>query len=795
MKELVEKAKELEAQGKMGQAVEIYLAVAAEYPRDQAVAKHLVELEAMTGLKLTNPPRAGYVSATVLKNVEEILARASRAEADEYLRKTLSRFPNSPELLKLIARSLLKSGRFLEAIDFSESAIAISPADQSSHSTRSSAYLALGLIEHAQHSIKTIEWLSNSEKNEEEAKSVKERYEKLRQISFSIGEHLIPTTLTAREALLRKKDCFDKLKHATKISDFKLVVLLSELTLLREPKNQNIANVLGSAYTSLGDFENAIKTLKNALALNPQNAKGLFLLGNIYAKKQMFKAAGAYFNQAVKLDPKDILAWINRGITFRETKQFLPALNSFKKAAQLNPRSENAAANMLILKVMSAEWSDWETKLKAYRDLRRSGVSDAVDIDKFKMLLVEDNPGEHLARARLFSKSNFPKKTREQDFKRPAARPDRLTVAYVSGDFRQFPGMVLMAGVLEHHDRDNFEVIAVSHGPDIKDKWRDRIEAAVDQFIDIKEMPDLEAAELLREKRVDIAVNRNGYTNNHRTALFYHRIAPIQVNYLGYPCTMGADFMDYIVADRTLIPEESKKYYSENIIYMPDSYQPNDLKRPLADTPLSRAECSLPDEKIVCCCFNQTQKITPDVFSIWMSLLSKCDRAVLWLLEAAPEPKKNILKEATKHGIDASRIIFAPRVSLESHLSRQVYADIFLDTFHYNAHTTASDALWAGVPVVTKIGHQFSARVAASILGAHGCSELVANSDDEYRQISSKLILDDIYRTKIRAKIVRNIKTHPLFDIKRYTSSLEQGYLQAYQKFLSGAKTEDIYIN
>jgi len=399
----------------------------------------------------------------------------------------------------------------------------------------------------------------------------------------------------------------------------------------------------------------------------------------------------------------------------------------------------------------------------------------------------------HQIRSKIYARAKYTKKLKPELVK-PSQKPKRLKIGYFSADFHSFPGMYLMVGLLEKHDRTKFEISAFSYGPDIYDQMRNRIVNAVDHFIDIKTADSDTVVNLARQQNIDIAVHRNGYTKNERTELFASGLAPIQINYLGYPGTLGADFIDYIVADPILIPEDKRQHYSEQIIYLPNSYQPTDNTRIISDKVIKRKDMGLPDKGFVFCCFNQIYKISPSEFNIWMRLLKSVKGSVLWLLKSNKWAEENLKRHAEAHGVNAERIIFAEIVPQAEHLARQQLADLFLDTFNYNAHTTTSDALWAGLPLVTKLGKGFAARVAGSLLNAVGLPELVTETEKDYEVLILELATNPKKLIKIKEKLAINRLTQPLFNTELYTKHLENGYQQAYQKYFDGNLPQTIIV-
>jgi protein O-GlcNAc transferase len=361
-------------------------------------------------------------------------------------------------------------------------------------------------------------------------------------------------------------------------------------------------------------------------------------------------------------------------------------------------------------------------------------------------------------------------------------RHDKIRIAYLSTDFRAHAVAFLIVGIFEHHDKGRFETTAISFGRDDNSETRARIQTAFDRFIDVQDMSDFKVASLMREWEVDIAIDLNGHTGDSRTAILAHRPAPLQVNYLGYPGTMGASYIDYIIADRFVIPKAQEDHYSEKIVYLPDAYQANDRKRRIADRTPARSETGLPERGFVFACFNNTYKIGPEVFDVWMRLLRGIEGSVLWLLEDNAIAAANLKREAELRGVAPARLVFAPRTTPDQHLARHRLADLFLDTLPYNAHTTASDALWMGLPLVTTPGSTFPGRVGASLLHAIGLSDLVTASLADYESLAQKLAQEPGALAAIKAKLAANRDSHPMFDTARFARYLESAYATMWER-------------
>lgn len=356
-------------------------------------------------------------------------------------------------------------------------------------------------------------------------------------------------------------------------------------------------------------------------------------------------------------------------------------------------------------------------------------------------------------------------------------RHERIRVAYLSADFHEHATTHLMAGLFEHHDRERFEITAVSFGPDRQDAMRQRVAAACDRFLDVRGRRDAEVAGMLRALEIDIAVDLKGHTQGNRAGILAHRPAPVQINYLGMPATMGAGYIDYLIADPRVIPPAEFPHYAEQILYLPDSYQATDDTRAIAAHTPSRAELALPEDGFVFCCFNNSYKITPDLFALWMRLLGAIPGSVLWLLDDNPAATRNLCAAAQRHGIAPERLVFAPRIDAAAHLARHRRADLFLDTLPYNAHTTASDALWSGLPVLTCAGRTFAGRVAASLLHAVGLPELITRDHAGYAALALALARDPGRLAALRTRLAQQRTSSPLFGTDRFRRHLEAAYV------------------
>jgi predicted O-linked N-acetylglucosamine transferase (SPINDLY family) len=402
-------------------------------------------------------------------------------------------------------------------------------------------------------------------------------------------------------------------------------------------------------------------------------------------------------------------------------------------------------------------------------------------IHPFGHLAISASPQEQLQSGQIFAR-NLNSGSSPPLWRGERYRHDKIRIAYLSADFYAHATAFLMAGVFEHHDRERFETFAVSFGPHDKSDIGTRLEAAFDGFLDMRAERDMQIAAKLRAMEIDIAIDLKGYTGGARPGILALRPAPVQIHYLGYPGSMGADHIDYLIADRIVVPDDERCFYAEQIAYLPDSYQCNDSRRSIAERIPSRSEMGLPEDGFVFCCFNSNHKIMPEMFDVWMRVLRGAENSVLWLYAEYPRAAANLRREAEARGVDPARLIFAARTDLPAHLARLELADLVLDTLPYCAHTTASDALWAGVPVLTCIGHTFAGRVAASLLTAIGVPELITSSLKDYEARADSLAKDRPALTRLKAKLVKNRGTSSLFDTARITHNLETAYREMWER-------------
>lgn len=543
----------------------------------------------------------------------------------------------------------------------------------------------------------------------------------------------------------------------------------------------------GVALQELKQLDAAVASFDKAISLKPDFADAYCNRGTALHERKQLDAALASFDKAISLKSDLAEAYCNRGNVLQELKQLDAAVTSFDRAISLKPDFADARARKLFLQAMMCDWSEIDDGMIAALGVSTNAVQ------PFAMLSLEDHPARHRARSEAFARERY-LLSGPSPFAVPDARPARLRIGYFSADFHGHAVLYQLIRILELHDRTRFEVHAYSFGPPAEDAMRARVKGAVDVFRDVHALSGQDIAALARQDRIDVAIDLMGYTRNARPEIFAHRAAPVQISHLGYPGTLGAPFMDYLIADRILIPQELRRHYCEKIIYLPHGHMATDNTKQIAEQPIDRARMGLPEKGFVFCCFNNSYKISPAEFDVWMRLLARVEGSVLWLVRANSWAQKNLGTEARKRGIDPERIIFADRVPMADHLARHRLADLSLDTFNYTGHSTSADALWAGLPLVTKLGQGFAARVAASLLNAIGLSELVAGSTQDYERLALELAENSQKLAALKATLQERRMHTPLFDSEGFARHIEDAYRQAFEHWHGGRGPQNIDV-
>lgn len=601
--------------------------------------------------------------------------------------------------------------------------------------------------------------------------------------------------------LLHPKDLDVQLNLANTLltaNQFEEAAIYYRRVLRAIPNKEDVREALCHCLSSLGNQAHAIANyaqaavyLQEALQCSPPNAALLYNLAN--AQRELGKPAEAAKNYqlAIALCPNDADIFNNLGNVQRELGQLDLAIESYQKALALNPALYHAKVHLVHQKQHICDWKNLDKDIAEIRHWVKTQPN--AQISPFAFLAMPTTTAaEQKICANNWVQNRYIElfKYRQQlnfTFNTPPCNK-KLKIGYLSADFRLHPLAFLVSELIELHDRAHFEVIAFSYGTNDKSAARVRLEKAFNQFHDIRHLSEIDAAKKIYACEIDILVDLTGFTQTSRSGIAALQPAPINVNWLGFPGTMGAlhnkPLFDYILTDDFITQPDVANNYAEKIATLPHCYQPNDRKRPIGKTP-TRQKCNLPENTFVFCCFNQSFKITPDIFGIWMRLLQAIPNSVLWLLDCNPWAKQNLIRVAATHYVSAERLIFAPRVAIADHLARHTHADLFLDTLPYNAHTTCSDALWMGVPVLTCTGDTFAARVAGSIINAAGLPELITDSLHDYENKALQLAQNPDTLAIIKQKLIAEKMTSDLFDTASFAKSLEMLYQKIWQQHLA----------
>lgn len=579
--------------------------------------------------------------------------------------------------------------------------------------------------------------------------------------------------------------CYDELnRHDQALINYELALKLnSESDLIWIKK--------GVCLIELKNEQEAIFCFQKAVTINNKSLEAYYHIASLCKKNGDLIEAQIAYDEAIKIDKTNYSLWNNKANLMAQLGKLDEAKECYERAFHLNPKFPNILGHFILSKLQICDWTNLDNLIAK---LNLETIAGNPVAPSFVCTLTLDNPGAQKISAEKWVSDKYPSKNdlgeTIQTFN------SKIKVGYFSADFRNHPVAQLITELFELHDQNSFEVYLYSYGPASEDGYSQRIKNSTKQYFEVGHLTDIEIANLSRKHGINIAIDLGGHTNLARTGIFSYRCAPIQCQFLGYPGTMGADYIDYIIADKVLINHDESRHYSEKIIWMPHSYQINDRKKPKVNLVHSKEELGLPtQDKFIFCCFNTNSKILPRQFSLWMDILSKERNSILWLLEDNVFSKQNLIKYAERYEINSDRLVFAKKMSLSDHLSRHQFADLFLDSYPYNAHTTASDALWAGIPVLTMMGKSFASRVAASLLTAVGLEELITHSEDEYVKLALTLATDKTRINKYKNHLKENRDKLKLFDTTEFVKSLENAYQQIYSNSLAGIPNNHIYAS
>ena len=643
--------------------------------------------------------------------------------------------------------AFMRMGRTQDALDSYDRALAINPKHADALYNRSNALLALGRFEEA----------------------------------VATYDQMLALQPDAVPALVNRGTALRELKR------FEDALASYDLALARRPDHVNALNNRGNVLAELKRPAEALASYDKALSLKSDDAKALANRGNVLKELQRYAEALKSYDQSLAIDPNDPETLSNRGVALMDGRQYELAAADFEASRRLDPGRPYLLGQ---LNHCLRHCCDWRASTEVTAGLTQAVRAGHRADFPFSFLSVSGDAADQRICAETYVRDRFPASLPAT----PRAASDRIRLAYMSSDFREHPIAYLTAGLFEHHDRTRFETFGIALGPDEPSEMRRRLKAGFEHFVEVNDRSDAEVAKMIGEIGADIVVDLNGHTDGGRTAILAMRPAPVQVSYIGLAGTMGASFIDYVIADPVLVAPSDERTYVEKVARLPEMYLVNDDKRPVAEHTPTRAEAGLPESGFVFCSFNNAYKITPEVFAAWMRLLAQVEGSVLWLLATNEAGVRNLKREAEAAGIDPKRLVFAPRARPADHLARHRLADLFLDTLPYNAHTTASDALWTGLPLVTRKGTSFAGRVAASLLTAIGLPELITHTLADYEALALDLARDQDRLAAVGDKLARNRRTHPLFDTARATRHLESAFVTMVERFRRGDTPESFDV-
>lgn len=537
-------------------------------------------------------------------------------------------------------------------------------------------------------------------------------------------------------------------------------------------------NNRGISFNCIGEYERAVDNFRRSLELFPDNPDVYNNLGNALCKMGKREEAIGIYQHAIKINPQYANAYFSLGNNLNKLHRYEEAIESFRRVLSIAPNHLKAYCNLALSLRNIHEWAEYSQFESKILDIARSGPT---ILKPFNLLMWSDDSELQYQYVHRYARNTFPSSLKRFSHK-ASTENGRIRIGYISTDFRDHAVSRLTAELFELHDRDRFEVFGFALGAKDSSPMRERLENAFDQFIEMGHLSDERAAELIYEQGIHILVDLNGYTVGARTHILAMRPSPIQVNYIGYIGTMGADFIDYILVDKYCVPESYQPCFTEKLVHLP-CYMVNDRQRVIAEKTPTRSEVGLPENGFVFCCFNNNYKLTPQIFDIWMRCLEKVPDSVIWLIGSNQRAEQNLRNEAKQRGIAPERLVFAQRADYASHLARLRLADLFLDTLPYNAGATASDALWAGLPVMTCQGKSFAGRMCGSLLYAIGLPELVVDSLDSYESLAIELASQPEQLAALRKRLAENRDSTLLFDSGKFCEHLEQQYTVMWQKW------------
>ncbi|WIY25780.1 tetratricopeptide repeat protein [Parasedimentitalea psychrophila] len=763
-------AKALERNGNISLALKVYEGVVDRFPANVRAKKAISRLRSIAAApsqtivrEIVNSYKSGHFQRTLAITSEQLIvfpnseqlwtlrgaaatALGQHALAENAFRQSVRLMPQVASTYFNLGAALESQGNYIEAVESFTSAIELSPKQAGYYPSRGNAHRSAGDLKAAIADLRTSTKLDTGNA-----------------IAFGfLGQYLQE---------------YGETRSA--IDAFKSAILL-------DPNSPAMHLNLGDSYHEAGDIPQALKHLERATVLDPNNSSAHNNLASAYFSARQYDASLLSCMAAIALNPDYARAYHNIANVHHRQGRLDLAVAAYGTAVSLDDSMHVAQTLKLHFQ---AQMCDWQAQEEFETVANTIGITGKA-VPPWPLLGFEDHPERQKLRSGQYAKQW--QNNRADLTGSPTG--SRIRVGYFSSDLCEHATLFLLNGVIENHNQADFEIIVYCMNEPKRSPQLDRLIRNAEHFVDVHLASDDDIVKRARQDELDIAIDLKGYTQDARTGPFSAGLAPIQISYLGYPGTMATPCMDYLIADTVVVPPEQREHYSEQLIYLPDSYQPNDDHRIIAQAPVSRASCGLPEDAVVLCCFNSSYKITPQEFDIWMRILSSVPKAVLWLLDGNEWAKDNLKQAARDRGVDETRLIFAENLPHDAHLARHRLADIFVDTFNVNAHTTASDALWTGLPVVTKAGSQFAARVAASLLKAVGMADLITEDAQQYENLITKLATDKAALLAVKSRLRANLATTPLFDTAAYTAHLEEGYRQVWQRWQQGWAPQDVHV-
>lgn len=731
---------------------------------------------------LSNQPQ--QLDALQMLGLAEI-GLGNSATALGYFDRAVKLAPTNAILLFNRGLTLLQLQRFADAALAFEAALAVEPRYAKAFSMKASALQGLGRTEEA---IQALEQ-GLAAVPQESAPALLEQKGGLLYLAGRFEEALrcfeqvLQAVPGSSDAMVNMGTTLHRLgRHAE-------AVAVLDRSLVLSPNAPDALFNRGIALVALRRLPEAIASYSEALRLQPGLLQARINRGVAHLQMQRYDAAVADLEQALRMQPAHVDTLVNLANAQLDAGQVEQAIQRYDILLQLAPNQDFVRDARMHAKLRICDWRGYEDGV---REVERRVAAGEPRVAPSRLFVLSDSAALQKQCAEAYMQGRYP--AGAAPVFAPPVAGRRIRIGYFSSDFFAHATAFLMAKVFESHDRTRFETVAFSWGEPPQDAMHMRLRRAFSEFHDVDAMGDDEVAALARERGIDIAVDLKGLTQHGRPGIFAARAAPLQVNYLGYPNTMGAPYYDYLFADGTLVPPADRIHYTEKVVALPHSYQANDNTRAIGGVTRTRAEVGLPAEGFVFCSFNNPYKITPAVFSVWMRLLQRVPGSVLWLFQGHPATVANLQREARERGIDPARLVFAPHLEQAEHLARHVHADLFLDTLPCNAHTTASDALWAGVPIVTCMGGAFAARVCASVLRAVGLPELVTDSLHGYEEVALALATQPARLAEVRTRLSAQRLTAPLFDTERFTRDLERGLALIHERRLAGLAPDHVDV-